>query len=122
MLPAGDSAAKAVLRNPFAERKATWMELFFDLAFVVAIASTAHALSSAELPAGVLEFAVLFVLLQWAWAGYTFYSDRFDSDHLVQRLVALGQMALVLTIATLHDWLGHDFLLFVGIYCLLRAV
>ena len=122
MTSTSDTSSLPVFRDPFAERKATWMELFFDLAFVIAIASTAHTLSSSKLPAGLLDFAVLFLLLQWAWAGYTFYSDRFDTDHLGQRLLALAQMALVLGIASLHEWLGRDFGLFVLIYCVLRAI
>ncbi|MGI9472083.1 MAG: low temperature requirement protein A [Rubripirellula sp.] len=108
------------LHESTSERKATWMELFYDLAFVVAIATTAHSLSSSESPRGVLEFAVLFVLLQWAWTGYTFYNDRFDSDDLLHRLAGLCQMFLVLFIATLHDWLSDDFRSFVFAYIFLR--
>ena len=102
------------------ERKATWMELFFDLAFVVAIAATAHSLSSAESTRGLIEFCVLFVLLQWAWTGYTFYNDRFDSDDLLHRASGLAQMALVLFLSTLSKWLTDDYLQFVVAYSLLR--
>ena len=102
------------------ERKATWMELFFDLAFVVAIATTAHTLSSSESTRGLIEFCVLFVLLQWAWTGYTFYNDRFDSDDLLHRASGLAQMALVLFLSTLSKWLTDDYLQFVVAYSLLR--
>ena len=115
------SSSLPASRNPLEERKATWMELF-DLAFVVAIASVAHQLSGAELPAGLLQYSILLSLLLWAWAAYTFFNDRFDEDNLVQRLLAVAQMALVLMIAALHDWLGHDYALFVGCYSALRGI
>ncbi|MGI9471523.1 MAG: low temperature requirement protein A [Rubripirellula sp.] len=108
------------LHKPTNERRATWMELFYDLAFVVAIATTAHSLSSSGSPRSFLEFAVLFVLLQWAWTSYTFYNDRFDSDDLLHRIAGLSQMFLVLFIATLHDWLTDDFRPFVIAYIFLR--
>jgi low temperature requirement protein LtrA len=108
------------LHESTGERKATWMELFYDLAFVVAISTTAHSLSSSGSPHGYLVFAVQFVLLQWAWTGYTFYNDRFDSDDLLHRIAGLCQMFLVLFIATLHHWLAGDFFAFVVAYVMLR--
>ena len=43
------------------ERRATWLELFFDLVFVVAIAQLAHNLQSDFTVTGLLKFAILFV-------------------------------------------------------------
>ena len=62
------------------ERHATWLELFFDLVFVVAVAQLADGLAADPSVHGFLVFAGLFVPVWWAWVGYTFYADRFDTD------------------------------------------
>jgi hypothetical protein len=68
------------------ERRATWLELFFDLVFVVAIAELSHQLAVDHSAEGFLRFAALFVPVWVAWQGYSFYADRFDTDDLVFRL------------------------------------
>jgi low temperature requirement protein LtrA len=42
---------------------------------------------------------VLFVPVWWAWVGYTFYADRFDTDDLVLRLAMLTAMLAVAWLA-----------------------
>ena len=113
---------KPVFRTNAGERKATWIELFYDLAFVLAVASLAHALSSESSLRALLEFGLVFLLLQWAWVGYTFYNDRFDTDDLLHRLLAVLQMGPVLFIGSLHDWLEEDFTAFVLAYGLIRLI
>ena len=51
------------------ERHATWLELFFDLVFVVAIAQLADGLAEDPSLRGFLIFAGLFVAVWWAWVG-----------------------------------------------------
>ena len=41
---------------------------------------------------GVLVFAGLFSSVWWAWAGFTFYANRFDTDDVVYRLAKLAAM------------------------------
>lgn len=43
------------------ERYATWLELFFDLVFVVAVAELGHNLNQDVLLSGLFNFVVLFV-------------------------------------------------------------
>ena len=61
------------------ERHATWLELFFDLVFVLAIAELAHYLHDHLTPGGFLGFAFLFVPVWSAWMGFTYYADLFES-------------------------------------------
>lgn len=75
------------------ERHATWMELFFDLVFVVAVSQLADRLLHQTTIVGVLEFLLLFAPVWWAWIGAAFYSDRFGTDDLSDRLFLLAQMA-----------------------------
>jgi low temperature requirement protein LtrA len=51
------------------ERHATWLELFFDLVFVISIAEVAHTLEDYHTLADFLGTAGLFVAVWWAWVG-----------------------------------------------------
>ena len=82
------------------ERRATWLELFFDLVFVVAVAELGEVLSNDATLAGFLRFLALFVPVWWAWAGFTFYANRFDTDDLLYRLLILVAMFAVAALAT----------------------
>ena len=79
-------------------RHATWMELFYDLVFVVAVSALGGRLSDDYSPAGILQFVCLFVPVWWAWVGHTIYSARFDTDDLVHRL---GTAAMMLAAAAM---------------------
>lgn len=81
-------------------RHATWLELFFDLVFVVAIAQLAEGLAEHHDGRGLFEFLVLFVPVWWAWAGFTYYANRFDTNDLVYRLLFLTGMFAVAALAT----------------------
>jgi low temperature requirement protein LtrA len=75
-----------------ADRKVTWLELFFDLVFAAAVAQVASPLRDDYSAAGLLRFTILFVLIWWAWIGHAVFSTRFDTDDGVQRGLTLLQM------------------------------
>ena len=81
------------------ERRATWLELFFDLVFVAAIAELSHSLSDNVSLGGFLGFVALFMPIWWCWVGSTFYSTRFDTDDIGHRLLTLVQIAIVVALA-----------------------
>jgi low temperature requirement protein LtrA len=81
------------------QRTATWLELFFDLAFVLVVAELAVGLRNDLTLQGVLVFAGLFTSVWWAWAGFTFYANRFDTDDVVYRLAKLTAMLAVAGLA-----------------------
>ena len=82
------------------DRRTTWLELFFDLVFVAAVGQLANALSARPTPTRFFEFLGLFVPVWWAWSGYTFYANRFDTDDLPYRLLTLLGMFGVAVLAT----------------------
>lgn len=91
------------------DRHATWLELFYDLVFVVAIAQLAHNLHDDVSLSGFLGFVVLFIPVWWAWIGTTFYSNRFDSDDIGHRLLIALQMVAIAAIAVnVHHGLGES--------------
>ena len=84
-------------------RQATWLELFYDLAFVVAVGQLGHRLAVHHTAGEVWIFIGLFIPLWWTWAQYTFYADRYDTDDLGQRLLAVGQMISIVLMAASID-------------------
>lgn len=88
-------------------RKATWLELFYDLVFVVAIAKAVHALGhvhdghiSAEY---YVKYVLMIVPLWWAWTGHTLFANRFGTDDTLQRLMTFAQMACAISLAVFID-------------------
>lgn len=80
-------------------RRVTWLELFFDLVFVAAVAEVGSPLSVDYSPAGLFRYAFLFVLIWWGWSGHTLYCTRFDHDDLANRLLVLAQCFIAAVMA-----------------------
>ena len=105
------------------ERSATWLELFFDLIFVVAIAQLAHIYQEDFTIIGLAKLATLFIPVWWCWIGATFYDTRFDNDGLVDRLITLLQMAIAATMAAnIHHGLDTSSIGFALSYIAFRGV
>lgn len=105
------------------ERRVTWLELFYDLVFVVAIAQVAHNLTEHVSLSGFLGFIVLFVPIWWSWVGATFYATRFDTDDLGHRLLTLLQMVGVAVMAVnVHHGLDKSSAAFALSYVGVRTV
>lgn len=83
-------------------RAATPLELFFDLIFVVAIASNAvqlhHGITEGHLDA-VVGYTLAWCAIWWAWMGYTWYASAYDNDDVVFRLLSFVIMAGCLVLA-----------------------
>jgi low temperature requirement protein LtrA len=106
------------------ERRASWLELFFDLVFVVAIAELAQELAHDHSLGGYAIFAGLFLPVFIAWQGFTFYADRFDSDDVLFRAVMLAAMLAIAALAVqIPDVAaGHHDAGFVVAYVTLRSL
>lgn len=105
------------------ERRVTWLELFFDLIFVVAIAQLAHNFQADFSLVGLAKLGVLFVPVWWCWTGATFYDTRFDNDGLIDRLITLMQMALTASLAAnIHHALSSSSFGFALSYIAFRGV
>jgi low temperature requirement protein LtrA len=81
------------------ERHSTWLELFFDLVFVAAIAQLSSSLAGQPTAAGLARFAGLFLVVWWVWVELTTYADRFDTDDLFHRVAMLLAMLLAVGLA-----------------------
>jgi len=81
------------------ERSATWLELFYDLVFVATVAMLGTRLVADTSLSGWFSYAGYFLLVWWLWASHTFYADRYDTDDLVYRFLAGGQMVAIAILA-----------------------
>ncbi|MFD4828581.1 low temperature requirement protein A [Streptomyces uncialis] len=125
------SAPGALLRPMVARgrdeshRAASSLELFFDLCFVVAVAqagmSLVHAVAENHAGQGVLNYAMVFFAIYWAWVNFSWFSSAYDNDDALFRVVTLVQMAgvLVLAAGVSEAFDHHFFVLWLG-YLIMR--
>ncbi|QMS86237.1 low temperature requirement protein A (plasmid) [Nostoc edaphicum CCNP1411] len=105
------------------QRHATWLELFYDLIFVVAIAQLARKLDENVSLFSFFSFLVLFLPFWLSWLGATFYATRFDTDDLVHRLLTVVQMVAIAAMAVnTHRGLGETSTGFALSYAISRFV
>lgn len=97
-----------VLRDPTeGHRAATWLELFFDLCFVVAVSALARDLHHHPDVAGLVRFLGLLVPVWWAWMGYTWFATAFDNDDAVHRIGFLAAGLGIIWLAASVESVGH---------------
>lgn len=76
-------------------RTVTFLELFYDLIYVVLIAQLNHALAESITFAHALEFAFLFILVWWSWLNGTLYYELHGNNDLRTRVFTFLQMITV---------------------------
>jgi low temperature requirement protein LtrA len=84
-------------------RRVTWLELFYDLVFVVIISRLAHHLGAHPDMGGVQGFVLLFVPVWWVWVSGTYYNERFETYDLSFRVFTFLQMLAVAAMAATAD-------------------
>lgn len=105
------------------ERKATWMELFYDLIYVAVISQLSHKLSADISLKGVLEYAFLFIPIWLLWRSSTFYNERFEVYDVRHRIFTFLKMIPIAGIAySIHDAFGKTSNAFAIFYILTRLV
>ncbi|WP_340378254.1 low temperature requirement protein A [Streptomyces sp. SS7] len=98
-----------------AHRVASPLELFFDLCFVVAVAQAGvqlvHAVAESHAGEGILNYAMVFFAIWWAWMNFTWFASAYDNDDVLYRVVTLVQIAgvLVLAAGVSRAFEDHDF-------------
>src|SRR5258708_7314852 len=105
--------------EPPAERRATWLELFFDLVFVVVVAELAGVLHDDPDWGGAARFIGLSVPAVWTWMNFIFYADQFDTDDVPYRLAVFAAMLARAALAVSPPVAGTGFVL---AYVALKAI
>jgi low temperature requirement protein LtrA len=81
------------------ERRASWLELFFDLAFAGAVGQLAGAFQRHPGLAALGGFAILFTPIWWLWVQLTFYADRHETKDASHRISILAAILLCIALA-----------------------
>jgi low temperature requirement protein LtrA len=85
------------------DRRVSFLELFFDLVFVVIVAQLAHSLARDVSWAGVGWFLFLFSAIWSSWGNGTLYYDLHGTNDLSVRVFTFAQM---LTVAMMGVFIG----------------
>lgn len=82
-----------------AERRVTFLELFYDLVYVVVIAEVGHTLATHVSLRGIADFAILFMLVWLAWFNGAAYHDLHGNNDIRTRVFTFVQMFTVAAMA-----------------------
>ena len=90
-------------------KKASWIELYFDLIFVFAVGQVTHLVVERHTVAGVAVALGLFMTLWWTWIGFALLYNRHGEDRARHRIIILaGTIPCAIAAVQLHGVLeGH---------------
>ena len=90
------------------ERRVTFLELFYDLVYVVIIAELSHTLAGNMSLAGIGTFVFLFIIVWWAWFNGAMYHDLHGNNDIRTRVFTFLQMLTVAAMAVFaHNAIGE---------------
>lgn len=80
-------------------RQITFLELFYDLIYVVIIAELTHSLAIHVDLDHLLQFIFLFIIVWWTWLNGTFYYELHGNDDIRTRVFTFAKMFCVMSMA-----------------------
>jgi low temperature requirement protein LtrA len=114
--------AAVPLRQPEASQRATFLELFFDLAFVFALFQLSHVLLQHLRWSGALQTMVLLLAMWAVWANAILITDRLDPQWPpLQALVFVTLLATLVLAAVLPEAFGKHGAIFAGVYVAIQV-
>lgn len=109
--------------EPIEGRSVSFLELFYDLVYVVVIAQAAHHLAEHVTWRGAAEFVVVFGLIWFAWMNGTIYYDLHGREDGRTRTFVFLQMGLLALLAVFTgDAVGEDGPAFATVYAIYLGV
>lgn len=84
------------------EQKVSWLELFFDLIFVVAFDQLAKRLGDSQSLENIVVFLLMFTAIWWAWASNATFAARYGNECRTYRWGTLAEIVLMAMIATIE--------------------
>ncbi|MBI3520228.1 MAG: low temperature requirement protein A [Bacteroidetes bacterium] len=87
----------------FEERKISWLELFYDLVYVIVISKITHRLAHHQEWIDIVDYAYLFAMTFWGWYNGSQYHDLHGSPGIRTRFMTLWQMVAVGALAVTLD-------------------
>ncbi|MEH0821676.1 MULTISPECIES: low temperature requirement protein A [unclassified Micromonospora] len=111
------SGRPALLRRGDEPPKASFLELFFDLAFVFALRQLSVAFLADASPAGAARTALLLLALWWVWVVTAWYADWYArANRWVQALLVATTLGVTLMSVAVPHVYAHKAVLFAGAY------
>lgn len=105
------------------ERKSSWLELFFDIFFIVAVSSTGHVLANDISAQGLGAFLLSFTAVWWVWIGFVYYNEMHETFGLENRIFTILMMLPVAGMAIgTHEVLSETFYVFALSYAAARLL
>lgn len=92
----------------FEERKISWLELFYDLVYVIAISRATHHLAEHPDATGLIDYAYLFIMIYWGWVNGSLYHDIHGSPGIRTRIMTLWQMMAVAALVVCLNGSGEQ--------------
>jgi low temperature requirement protein LtrA len=109
--------ATDLLRDPAAPRPISYIELFFDLAFVYALTQLNRSLTDDLTVPGGLRALLLLAALWWVWTVTAWSTDWFDPDHpFVRGLLTWVMFGSLVLAAAAPRAFGRYAVVFAGAY------
>jgi low temperature requirement protein LtrA len=106
-----------LLRNPDAPKRATLLELLFDVAYVAALALTSISLAGNVSWARGAQLLVLLMAIWWTWSITTLLTDFYDPQRLpIQAMIAGTMFGSILMTATVPSAFSAHGLVFAIAY------
>jgi low temperature requirement protein LtrA len=117
----GRGGGPDVLRERPEDVRVTFVELFFDLVYVLAVTQLTEFLREHLTGLGVLQSLLLLLAIWWAWVDTAWVTNWFDPDRTNVRLTLLAVVLLSLVMsATLGHAYGSQGLWFAGAYAAMQ--
>ncbi len=109
-------------RVPGEEQRASSLELFYDLVFVLAVTQVSHLLLDDLTWRGAARALLVLLVVWWAWTYTTWVTNVLNPDSIVVRLLVLAIMfaSLVMAVA-IPEAFGSRALLFAGSYVAIQV-
>lgn len=86
-----------------AERKITWLELFYDLVYVIVISKVTHYLAGHATLTGLIDYTCIFAMTFWGWFNGSQYYDLHGSPGVRTCFMMLWQMMAAGALAVTLD-------------------
>ncbi len=105
------------------KRSVSWLELFYDLVFVVVFEGISGGFNENFNPHGFLYFILMFFAVFWVWNASVYYVERFESEGVEIRLFTFLSMLTVTGLAVYsHGGMEKNYHGFVGAYFFARVI
>jgi low temperature requirement protein LtrA len=106
-----------LLRAPQEPRRIVYLELFFDLAFLLAFSRLSGNMLAHPNLSGAFHTLVLLAALYWLWNATTWAADWYDPNHrIVQGIIVGTMLGALLMAAAVPKAFGAYALVFAGAY------